>query len=453
MRIKLILAFSIVVIISVGSVVFVAQQSTEKAIHAVMGNDSPIDSETLIKELSNYYQVNQSWDDVQHFLLRTQESSNQEDVGGGKKIRNSIQIQLIDTSGVIVADTKVTSVGDKINLANVKSIVPVTLDGQTIGYLHLEGNQNAYSYGRQGQQLASKLNKAAVTAGIIAGGVALLLALIFTYHLVEPIQELTNAANKLGDGDLAQRVDVHGNDELATLGKTFNLMADSLQRAQETRKVLTADIAHELRTPLAIQRANLEAIQDGIYPPSNDILNIILEQNLMLSRLVNDLRLLAIADAGQLNLSISRIDFNSFISHVLERFKAQADNKKVRLEFEPGQIPKINGDIGRLEQILNNLLSNAVRHTQKGGKISVKTTLAVNFVNLEVKDNGPGIPQEDLPHIFNRFYRVDKSRNREDGGTGIGLAIAKKLAEAHGGDLIAANHPDGGAVFTLKLPL
>jgi len=450
MRIKLILAFAIVVIVSVGGVVIVAQQSTEQAIHAVMGDSETIESNTLLKELANYYQENQSWDGVQNSFLYPQGASNQ---GKGNKTRNSIQFQLINSSGVVVIDTTKNSLGTKVRIENIEPIIPVIIDDQIVGYLHIEGNQYGYSYRKQGQQLASKLKKAGLTAGLIAGGIALLLALLFTYQLVKPIRELTNAAKKLGDGDLTQRVELHGNDELATLGKTFNLMADSLQQAQESRKAMTADIAHELRTPLAIQRANLEAIQDGLYSPSKENLNIILEQNLLLSRLVDDLRTLAIADAGQLSLTLSKVDLNSFISRILERFKAKANSKNVGLEFRPGQIPKLNIDIGRVEQILNNLLSNAVRYTQEGGLIRIKTSTEENFVLIEIRDSGPGIPQEDLPLIFKRFYRVNKSRNREDGGTGLGLAIAKKLAEAHGGDLIASNHPKGGALFTLKLPI
>jgi two-component system OmpR family sensor kinase/two-component system sensor histidine kinase BaeS len=250
---------------------------------------------------------------------------------------------------------------------------------------------------------------------------------------------------------------VHGSDELATLGRAFNNMADSLQKAEQSRRALTADIAHELRNPLAVQRANLEALQDGIYPLTSENLAPVLEQNHLLTRLVEDLHTLALADSGQLRLERRDIDFPSLAGKVVERFVPQAASREIRLSYDKVPIPPLSIDPTRVEQILNNLLSNALRYTPGGGDIAVSvsgvTPQLPGAVQLRVHDSGPGIPAEALPHVFERFYRADRSRSRGEGGSGLGLAIARQLAEAHGGTLEAANHPEGGAVFTLTLPM
>jgi signal transduction histidine kinase len=218
---------------------------------------------------------------------------------------------------------------------------------------------------------------------------------------------------------------------------------------------MTADIAHELRTPLAVQRANLEALQDGIYPLTGENLQPVLEQNRLLTRLVDDLRTLALADAGQLTLERTPTDLTGLLQGVLERFKPQADGQGVALVLEPAKthLPLLSLDAIRIEQILTNLLSNGLRYTPQGGTIWVGVEGKGPEVSVTVRDSGPGIPEESLPFVFERFYRVDKARARVEGGSGLGLAIARQLARAHGGELTAGNHTEGGAVFVLRLPV
>jgi two-component system sensor histidine kinase BaeS len=250
-------------------------------------------------------------------------------------------------------------------------------------------------------------------------------------------------------------VEVRGSDELATLGHTFNHMADSLQQAEDARRAMTADIAHELRTPLAVQRANLEALQDGVYPLTAENLAPVIEQNYLLTRLVEDLRTLALADAGQIELERAPTDLTVLVQRMVERFQPQASSQHVSLSFIPPTlpIPQISADAIRLEQVLTNLLSNALRYTPEAGRIDLRLSTTDGSIRLSIHDSGPGIPEESMPYIFERFYRVDKSRARAEGGTGLGLAIARQLARAHGGDLTATNHASGGALFTLILPV
>jgi signal transduction histidine kinase len=218
---------------------------------------------------------------------------------------------------------------------------------------------------------------------------------------------------------------------------------------------MTADIAHELRTPLAVQRANLEALQDGVYPLTVENLTPVIEQNYLLTHLVEDLQTLALADAGQIVLERVPTDLSSLAERVLDLFQPQATAHQVRLIFSPpsSALPPLLLDPIRLEQMLTNLLSNALRYTPPDGQIEVAITALSKIVRITVRDSGSGIPEDALPFIFDRFYRVDKSRSREQGGSGLGLAIARNLARAHGGDLTATNHASGGALFTLTLPM
>jgi signal transduction histidine kinase len=328
---------------------------------------------------------------------------------------------------------------------------------ETIGYLFVEGG-STFTLNDE-RQLVSRLSRAALTAGLVAAALSLLLAILLSIGLLRPIRALTQAATRLAHRDLSQRVQVRGDDEVAQLGRTFNQMADSLQRAENSRREMTADIAHELRNPLAVQRANLEALQDGVFPLTPESLDPILEQNLLLTRLVDDLRTLALADAGQLELQVTPTDFPALVRRVCERFTAQANASQVRLSLDVSSGVADNGaahslrlDPLRVEQILNNLLSNALRHTPQGGKVTVRLDSDEHRARLSVRDSGPGIPPEALPAVFERFFRADRSRSRSEGGTGLGLAIARQLAEAHGGSLNAANHPEGGAEFCLTLP-
>jgi signal transduction histidine kinase len=365
------------------------------------------------------------------------------------------QFILADSRGNVVLDTGNPEAAGRLSIIERQSAIPLQVNGKTIGYLIAEGS---VGFNRdQGQQLINRLNNAALVAALVAGALSLIVALFLAYRIMRPINELTRAAEQLGKGDLTQRVQVHGNDEFAMLGRTFNQMAESLKNAEESRRAMTADIAHELRNPLAVQRANLEALQDGIYPLTAENLEPVIEQNLLLNRLVDDLRTLAMADAGQLELDLSQVDLLSLTNRVIERHQPGTLEQGVILTLDSDPTDSENryeivADAMRVEQILGNLISNALRYSPEGGKIRIRLAETPESVRLTIYDGGPGIPEEALPYIFDRFYRADRSRSRTDGGSGLGLAIARQLTEAHGGMLTAANHPEGGAVFTLSLP-
>ncbi len=364
------------------------------------------------------------------------------------------RLRLADAHGTVLVDTSSTDVGSQLSQADLSNAVQLHDGTKLVGYLLAEGG---FTLPQSDQtDLYNRLNRAALTAALIGGAVALLLALLLSFGLLRPIHALTQASRALAGGDLSKRVPVHGSDELAQLGQSFNQMVESLQNAEGSRRALTADIAHELRTPLAVQRAHLEALQDGVYPLTAENLDPVLAQNQLLTRLVDDLRTLALAESGQLSLIRTPVDFPALTQRVVERFQPQAEARQVQLQMVAEGLPSgksalLELDSARMEQILGNLLANALRYTPEGGQVQVHLEWSPKIVHLSVCDSGPGIPPEALPHIFERFYRADKSRTRSEGGTGLGLAIARQLAEAHGGTLTAENLPEGGAKFILTL--
>jgi two-component system OmpR family sensor kinase/two-component system sensor histidine kinase BaeS len=469
MRLRLFLAFALIVLVSVVSVALIARQSAAREVRSFMFGGGMANLEQLASQLAAYYEQNDSWEGIELLLQpgmhgsgmgpMMQRTPNAPDsawqsMGMGAGMASQ-RLQLADAEGRVVADTAAVPVG-QFTSVEMELAMPVQVDGETVGYLLAQGG---VGYTASDEQfLLNRLNRAALLAGLIAGTLSLLLALLLAYTLLRPVRDLTAAARHLAQGDLSQRVLLHGaDDELATLGQTFNQMANSLQQAEESRRAMTADIAHELRTPLSVQRANLEAMQDGVYPLTPENLQPVLEQNLLLTRLVDDLRTLALADAGQLTLERVPTDLPALVGRVVERFQPQATSHHIHLAFAPVSLPadasvELSLDPMRIEQVLTNLLSNALRFTPDGGRIELVLSMLPGSVRLAVHDNGPGIPADSLPHVFERFYRVDKARARLEGGSGLGLAIARQLARAHGGELSAGNHTEGGAVFTLSLP-
>jgi two-component system sensor histidine kinase BaeS len=467
MRTRLILSFVLIVLLSVSLVVVIARYGASNEVQAFMFrggmNSSTINQ--MVTSLEAYYSNYQSWQGVESLFNsstgrgpgagmgagRGQSQGNAGNGGMGQGPR----MRLADAQGKVLVDTSGSAVG-ALSQSEIANAIALQSNGHTVGYLLPAGAANFSPL--EERFLVNRLSQAALTAGLIAGGVSLLVALFLAYRLIKPVRALTQAARRMASGDLSQRVAVQGKDELGVLGTTFNQMANSLQKAAESRRAMTADIAHELRTPLAVQRANLEALQDGIYPLTPENLESILEQNQMLTRLVDDLRTLALADAGELRLELVRTDLPRLVQRNVDRFTSQAAAHQVRLHCDlPDGCPAILMDALRIEQVLGNLISNALRHTPPGGTIDVQVGCqggaSANLVEIEIRDSGEGIPAEALDHLFERFYRADTSRSRTAGGTGLGLAIARQLVEAHGGKLEAANHPQGGAVFKLSLPV
>jgi len=330
-----------------------------------------------------------------------------------------------------------------------------------------------------------EVNRSLWISGGIALAAALLLGLLLSRQITAPLRRLTMASRRVAAGDFSQRVELRSGDELASLAEAFNSMAESLARNEESRKQLLSDIAHELKTPVAIIQGNLEAMIDGVVPATPERLASLREETLLLGRLVTDLRDLSLAEAGRLPLHPEPLDLAELIRGIVSRLGAQAETHGVSLEVKLDEgLPIVTADPARISQVLRNLLDNALRYTPSGGVITVSACVEAPlhigsrprpaaakplgespgsksasgptdgcFVRVTVSDTGPGIPPEELPKVFDRFYRVDKSRTRSSGGTGLGLSVAKQLVEAHGGRIWAESEPGRGAAFHFTLPV
>lgn len=459
MRLRLISSFILIALVSVASVLIVARQTTLQEVRTYMFRGGMAGVEGLVTALEDYYRVNQSWEGAEPLFglpgqLQGNRRGNQGKSSGAGGVMGGMmdqRLRLADAQGNLIVDTETPNVEGSLTGNELQQAVPLQLGNEVVGYLLPDGGLNFNS--GDDTDLLNRLTSAAYIAAGVAIMFSLVVALLLSARLIRPVRALTQAATSLTEGDLTKRVDVQGGDELATLGQTFNQMAAALENSEESRQAMTADIAHELRTPLAVQRAHLEALQDGVYPATPENLQPVLEQTILLTRLVEDLRTLALADSGQLQLEKTPTDYLTLIKRVLDRFRPQADGRKIELQFSStGVCQPISLDPGRMEQILGNLISNALRYTQDGGWIKIDLDCSPNQASLSIHDSGPGIPEDSLPLVFERFYRADQSRSRTEGGTGLGLAIARQLTEAHGGILTAANHPDGGALIRLTLP-
>ena len=292
-----------------------------------------------------------------------------------------------------------------------------------------------------------------ISGGLVAGA-ALVLAVIMTRQITEPVRRLATATADIARGKLDARVESPGDDELGQLGRSFNSMAATLQRQEEERRSMLADIAHELRTPLSVLRGNLEAMLDGLLEPRQEQLSVLHEQSLALSRLIDDLRTLSLAAEGHLDLHRQPTDIAELARRVVAEMEAGAGERQVALSVEaPKRLPRPALDSDRIGQVLRNLIDNALRYTPAGGRVSVTARPQGRGVTVAVADTGAGIAPEDLPHVFDRFYRADGSRTRATGGSGLGLAIVKQLVEAHGGRVWAQSEPGRGSAFSFALPL
>lgn len=268
-----------------------------------------------------------------------------------------------------------------------------------------------------------------------------------------PLARIARSARRLGKGELDARVQVSGSWEIRELAETFNKMAAELQHAETLRNNLMADISHELRTPLTVLEANLRAALDRVVPLDEAEIANLYGQTRHLIRLVNDLRELSLAEAGQLPLEKMATDLKALVVDTVQALEPLAVEKGVTIADQVPELPEVRVDPFRIRQAVFNLLSNALRHTPEGGKITLSGEIGSDVLMLSVQDDGEGLEPEQLLMVFERFYRADKSRSRENGGTGLGLAIVKAIMEAHGGHVEArSNGKDQGSVFTMQLP-
>jgi two-component system OmpR family sensor kinase/two-component system sensor histidine kinase BaeS len=352
-----------------------------------------------------------------------------------------------------VADVAGTLVGEQLSDAELDLGTPIEVAGARVGTLLIPAAENVHE--SLEAEFLREVNQSLLWAGLIASIVALAIGLLLARQLTAPLRALTQAAHRLADGDTPQ-VEVRSQDEVGELSQAFNQMAQSLARQDTLRRNLMADIAHELRTPLTVIRSDLEALLDGVYEPTPQALASLQEETLLMSRLVDDLRALAQAEAGQLRLERQPTDLSQLLHGVVSSFDLQAESQGQTLNLDlPPALPPVNADPHRVRQVVANLVSNALRHAanategEGGGRVVVAAVQESEAVQVSVSDNGPGIQPQDLPHIFDRFWQGDRARADS---SGLGLAIARELVRAHGGQIWAESTSGQGATFRFTLP-
>ncbi len=304
------------------------------------------------------------------------------------------------------------------------------------------------------QAYLAQMYRALIVAGVVAVVIALVAGVLLASSLTRPLRDLKQAAQRMAGGQLEQKVAVRSQDEIGELGQAFNQMSSELVRSNQLRRQMTADIAHDLRTPLTVIAGYIESMRDGVLSPSQQRLEVIYAEIERLQRLVEDLRTLSRAEAGELTLSRQKISAARLLQQSAAAFQNQADLHGVKITVEAAEnSPDIWVDETRLMQVLGNLITNALRYTPQGGEVRLRSERDANRAVLKISDTGSGIAPEDLPRVFDRFYRGDSARSEQGGESGLGLAIARAFVQAHGGEIGVESQPGRGSTFTIRLPI
>jgi signal transduction histidine kinase len=440
LRLRLILMFMLVVMVAVGTVALVASQAT---IYNLQTYAVTKDDQQIVLTLLTAYHQHQSQQALQILTEQLARSSHQ-------------RIILYDHQMRAITDSDRKVIGQVITLPNASvtsfsSLPPsplyISTDMQLANLRSLTTPDTAEA------TFLAAVNRALWLAVLVAGLTALLLALLFARAFLKPLHTLKAAAGRMEQGDLSQRVSLKGKGEIGALAHAFNTMADGLSRAEQLRRNLVSDVAHELRNPLMNIRGYLELLQDQVLEPTPETLTSLYEETSLLSRLVADLHDLSLAEAGQLHLARRPISLEEVVNQTVQMVQPHLTRKNLVLHVcIPSDLPRVEADQERVAQILRNLFSNAITHTPNKGEISITASHGESVVTISIRDTGSGIASDHLPYLFERFYRVDSSRARATGGTGLGLAIVKQMVQAHGGQITVDSHPGKGTCFTFTLP-
>jgi len=455
---RLLLAFTLVILLTISAVFLMMWQATTGRIQRFGDRIERMVSGRIQFTVTDYYRIHGRWDGIQPLI---------EQLGEQLKYR----IILTDIDGKIIADSTKDASDAQLNLDKFVSR-PVTLSRESPGSVPPEspppsqsessiiGNlflmpltQSEISFAAL-QIMYNEIGGYFIVGALLAVIVAIIITLFLSRRILAPVKALTAAAQLLGKGDFSQRVQIRDKSEIGELASTFNSMAGNLERDEQLRRDMVADVAHELRSPLTNVRGYLEAIQDGVTKPDGKTIGSIYDETMLLSRLVDDLQELSLAESGELKLYCQDEEMPELIRQAVSAVQAKAVDKGISLSMAlPDNLPLVYIDFLRIKQVLLNLLENAIVHTPSGGMIKVGAQEKGDMVEISVTDSGEGIPDGELPNIFERFHRVDKSRSRATGGSGLGLTIAKYFVEAHQGKIEVQSEPGKGSRFAFSVPV
>ncbi|MEA3309596.1 MAG: ATP-binding protein [Chloroflexota bacterium] len=458
LRTRLILSFLVTIVVTVSIVILLANVITRRRFTYMISANGERLARRVAPTFTNYYVKTGSWQGVEEMMLIYYQRWSQNQPPPNPELENvppdlfrDDRLLLLDRGGGIVADSASHEAPVKLPAGSLEKGAPIIVAGRRVGTVIVvsalgELNNWQTAFLRQVTNLLLGIGVIITVAGLIVSGFQ-------AQRILAPIKALSVAAQHISTGDLSQRIPITSDDELGEMAASFNTMAAELEKQEELRHRVMADIAHELRTPLSVLQIELESLEDGLTEPTAEVVAGLQGEVLHLSQLVNDLRVLSLTDAGELQLARQPVGLRDFLREITTRVASQAHEAGLLLETDLPSTPlTVSGDYRRLTQILLNLLSNAITHTPAGGTITVTLRQVKDErAAITVADTGAGIPAADLPHIFERFYQVEAARN--GAGTGLGLSIARNLVAAHGGQLWVASTVGKGSTFTLSLPL
>jgi two-component system, OmpR family, sensor histidine kinase BaeS len=454
----MILAFLLVSITGVALASGITYWQTSREFSKFSSNSA---QDRFVEDMTFYYQQNGKWDGVlDYYQMRNSVTSPgnpqqnfqppQPGGGGGQPPNTANNFVLVDMNSLVVIPAGNFKIGDSVPQENLSKGTKIEVDGNQVGTVLTSNNMSPFT--NLETQYLTRTTNSLLFAALGASAVALLLGIILAGALTHPLRDLTTAIRAMAGGNLKQHVQVKSKDELGELANAFNQMSADLDSLNQSRRQMTADIAHDLRTPLTVISGYAESMRDGVLKPTPERFDAIHIEIQHLQRLVEDLRTLSQADAKELSLNPEPVSPAAILERMAQAYRPLATMQDVKLktDVEPG-LPDLLADPDRMAQVFGNLISNSLHYTHKGGEILLFACREEKTLIMGVRDTGSGIAPDLLPYIFERFRRGDSSR--QDGGSGLGLAIAKAIVELHGGTISAENNVDKGATIKIKFPL
>ena len=442
LTLKLTLAFLVVGLTGAFLVAAFVGRRTETAFDTFLVDRN---QEIVLSLYADYYIEHGGWDGVERWARRERPGPEHGPFGG-------IALgTLIDEDGAVVNSGRRDRIGQKLRQEEIDNAVPIVIDDTVVGAMLFDRQPPPIPNNPEDVFIA-RVRQALFYGALGATLAALLIGVLLARTITRPIHELTEAIHHMADGELGHQVRARGKDEIGELGRSFNRMSSDLALSIQLRRQMTADIAHDLRTPLSVILGYTEALSEGKLHGSEQMYSVIYGEALQLQHLIDDLRTLSLADAGELSLNLQPTAPADLLERAAAAHQVHAQEQGVSLLTDvPDDLPLVLVDPDRLAQVLDNLISNALRYTPEGGRIELMAHQSSDGVNLLVGDNGAGIDPQDLPYIFERFYRADSSR-QENGESGLGLPIAKSIVDAHGGTIAVSSEPGLGSMFMISLP-
>lgn len=449
---KLIVAFSVIILLMGISQSVFLQSRIQSTFENYLEEHNVMFMDRLKQSLELYYEETGSWDNAQQLFFNSSSTNGQ---GNGMMMRgmmsmnmSNVDFLLLNIDGKVIADSTSAKIGATgVDLKGKSQ--ELFVDGEKVGTLILQQQKL--------QNLEEEFLRSSAIAILIGGLIAAAMAVLFSIWLARkitiPLRDLVIGIKQVASGGKVKELNITTKDEFHELGEAFNDMSRKLEQNEDIRRGLVADVAHELRTPLTILQGKLESIQEGAINPTEEIVLELTDEVYRLNRLVSDLQQLSLAEAGKLPLHIQTVNLKQMIERICNHLQWLADEKEISLQYD--RIPAeclLEIDADRMTQVIVNLIGNALRHTPEHGLVEVSAQERDNAFLLRISDTGHGIPEEALPFIFDRFYKRDPSRSRNDSGTGLGLSIAKGFVEAHGGNITVESEVNKGTAFTIKLP-